>query len=166
MVWNSYGIPRHNFHTWLVLLDRCPTRDRMLQWGLSVSPLCLLCNAAPESRNHLYFECNFAFDLWSISAGRCGYSPNRSWHHTLSQLRTLPPGRSSRPQKLLLLLAWQSTIYWLWNERNARLHSNTFRSIDSIFKTIDLQIRNRTQSFRATNPKLSSQLLQAWVRLV
>ncbi|XP_056863927.1 uncharacterized protein LOC108850223 [Raphanus sativus] len=35
VVWNSYGIPRHNFHTWLVLLDRCPTRDRMLQWGLS-----------------------------------------------------------------------------------------------------------------------------------
>lgn len=142
VVWNSYGIPRQNFHTWLVLLDRCPTRDRMLRWGLTVSPLCLLCNNAPESRNHLYFDCNFAFDLWALSARRCGITPNRSWQDTISQLRNLPSGRLSKPHRLLVLLAWQSTIYWLWHERNERLHSNTFRSVDSIFKTIDLQIRN------------------------
>ncbi|XP_018435276.1 uncharacterized protein LOC108807488 [Raphanus sativus] len=165
VVWNSYGIPRHSFHTWLMLLDRCPTRDRMLRWGLAVSPLCLLCNNAPESRNHLYFECNFAFELWGMSARRCGIAPSRTWTDTVDQLRSLPSARSSRPHKLLLLLAWQSTLYWLWIERNARLHSNVFRSTDSIFKTIDLQIRNRTQSFRVTNPKLSSQLFQAWIRL-
>ncbi|XP_013601182.1 uncharacterized protein LOC106408236 [Brassica napus] len=165
VVWNSYGISRHNFHTWLMILDRCPTRDRLLRWGISVSHLCLLCNNASESRDHIYFDCNFSFDLWAISARRCGLTPNRSWSDTITQLKSLPMDRSSRPHRLLVLLAWQSTIYWVWNERNARLHSNTYRSIDSLFKTIDLQIRNRTQSFRVTNPRLSSQLLQSWIRL-
>uniref|UniRef100_A0A0D3E0K9 Uncharacterized protein n=1 Tax=Brassica oleracea var. oleracea TaxID=109376 RepID=A0A0D3E0K9_BRAOL len=165
VVWNSYGIPRHNFHTWLMILDRCPTRDRLLRWGISASHLCLLCNNASESRDHIYFDCNFSFDLWAISARRCGLTPNRSWSDTITQLKSLPMDRSSRPHRLLVLLAWQSTIYWVWNERNARLHSNTYRSIDSLFKTIDLQIRNRTQSFRVTNPRLSSQLLQSWIRL-
>ena len=110
-------------------------------------------------------DCNFSFDLWAISARRCGLTPNRSWSDTITQLKSLPMDRSSRPHRLLVLLAWQSTIYWVWNERNARLHSNTYRSIDSLFKTIDLQIRNRTQSFRVTNPRLSSQLLQSWIRL-
>ncbi|WZZ78595.1 hypothetical protein YC2023_099167 [Brassica napus] len=148
-----------------MILDRCPTRDRLLRWGISVSHLCLLCNNASESRDHIYFDCNFSFDLWAISARRCGLTPNRSWSDTITQLKSLPMDRSSRPHRLLVLLAWQSTIYWVWNERNARLHSNTYRSIDSLFKTIDLQIRNRTQSFRVTNPRLSSQLLQSWIRL-
>ncbi|KAJ4906795.1 Uncharacterized protein Rs2_10453 [Raphanus sativus] len=29
IVWFSFGIPRHSFLTWLVLLNRCPTRDRL-----------------------------------------------------------------------------------------------------------------------------------------
>ena len=42
VVWFSYGIPRHCFLTWLVLLDRCPTRDRLIRWGIEVNHNCLL----------------------------------------------------------------------------------------------------------------------------
>lgn len=28
------GIPRHMFFCWLVTLNRCPTKDRMIRWGL------------------------------------------------------------------------------------------------------------------------------------
>lgn len=55
-------------------------------------------------------------------------------------------------------------LYWLWNERNSRLHTNSFRSIDSLFRIIDRQIRNRIQSFRSSNPKLASSMLQSWFR--
>lgn len=27
VVWSSFGIPRHDFLAWLVVLDRCPTRE-------------------------------------------------------------------------------------------------------------------------------------------
>ncbi|WZZ65076.1 hypothetical protein YC2023_076446 [Brassica napus] len=38
-VWISRAIPRHSFHTWLVIQDRLPTRDRLLKWGLQVECL-------------------------------------------------------------------------------------------------------------------------------
>lgn len=55
-VWSSYGIPRHSFLAWLVILNRCPTKDRLISWGLQVPPLCLLCNLLPETRDHLFYE--------------------------------------------------------------------------------------------------------------
>lgn len=163
-VWFSNGIPRQQFHAWLLVLDRCPTRNRLLSWGIQVSPLCLLCNNDHESRDHLFFNCSFSFHLWELSATRCSIQPLRTWSQTLDQMQGLPSQRSQRSARLLSLLAWQSNLYWLWNERNSRLHSNSFRSIDTLFTMIDRQIRNKIQSFRPSNPKLSSSMLQLWLR--
>ncbi|KAF8104580.1 hypothetical protein N665_0171s0082 [Sinapis alba] len=165
VVWTSYGIPRQNFHSWLVVLDRCPTRDRLLRWGLQVPAICLLCNNYPESRNHLYFECDFSFNLWSTISTRCSLTPSRNWSDTLQQMIALPTRRSLRATRLLSLLAWKSTIYWIWNERNNRLHSNSFRSADLLLRVVDLQIRNKVQSFRESNPQLSTSMMQTWIRL-
>ncbi|KAL0899355.1 hypothetical protein Bca101_083316 [Brassica carinata] len=161
VVWPSRGIPRQSFHCWLVTKDRLPTRDRILRWGIQIAPLCLLCNAAPESRNHLFWDCNFSFSLWHQVAARCNlFAPQRDCDGSLAQMISLS---SPRPLRLLTILAWQATLYWLWNERNTRLHANTFRSIDSLFNQIDRQLRNKTQSFKESNPTLSSSMLQLWL---
>lgn len=34
VVWHSKAIPRHSFHLWLVIQNRLPTRDRLIQWGI------------------------------------------------------------------------------------------------------------------------------------
>ncbi|CAF2076554.1 unnamed protein product, partial [Brassica napus] len=62
----------------------------------------------------------------------------------------------------LTLLAVQGTIYWLWHERNTRLHQQTFRTAEAIFSTIDKQLWNRVQSFRHTNPRASTAMMQLW----
>ncbi|KAG2239171.1 hypothetical protein Bca52824_090031 [Brassica carinata] len=74
---------------------------------------------------------------------------------------SLPPPASSRS---LTLLGWQASIYWIWNERNNRLHANQTRLIATLFSIIDHQVRNKIQSFRETNPRRSSQLMQLWIR--
>lgn len=160
-VWSSRSIPRQSFHAWLVVLNRIPTRDRLISWGLQVPPLCLLCNIKDESRDHLYWECDYAYDLWRIVAGRCRFIPDRDWEDSLEQMVSLPPPAATRS---LILLGWQATMYWIWNERNARLHANQFRSIDALFSIIDHQVRNKLQSFRETNPRRSSEMMQQWVR--
>lgn len=116
-IWTSRSIPRQSFHAWLVVQNRIPTRDRMIGWGIQVPPLCLLCNVNDESRDHLYWDCNYTFDLWSIVAGRCRITPERRWENTLHQMITLPPPTSTRS---LILLGWPATLYWIWNERNVR----------------------------------------------
>lgn len=159
IAWPKKGIPRHGFHSWLVIKSRLPTRDRLLQWGLQVQPLCLLCNVFPESRDHIYWDCDMAFQLWTRVAARCGFAPLRNWQHAIDQLLSLPPRANSR---LITLLAWQASLYWIWNERNTRLHSNTFRSVHALFLIVDRQIRNKIQSFRESNPQLTYRLMQLW----
>ncbi|KAF3595688.1 hypothetical protein DY000_02022810 [Brassica cretica] len=43
-VWCSKGIPKHKTLSWLFVLNRCPTRDHLLSWGLHTDASCLLCN--------------------------------------------------------------------------------------------------------------------------
>lgn len=162
VVWFSRALLRHSFYTWLVIQNRNPTRDRLLQWGLQGDDRCLLCNAAQESRDHLYFGCNYSFDLWGKVARRLQIPPHRDWLDTLNQLMSLS---APLPQRLLSLLAWQSTMYWLWGERNARLHSQVFRSTDQVFKLLDRQLRNKLTSFRDSNPARSSTMMESWFRI-
>ncbi|CAG7877725.1 unnamed protein product [Brassica rapa] len=159
VVWSSYGIPRQSFLTWLVLLDRCPTKDRLIRWGIQVNPNCLLCNASHESRNHLFFVCTYTARVWRVIAERCQLQPLLTWDATLLQLQSLG---TNRDLNRLTLLAAQATIYWIWRERNSRLHQQTFKSSDTIISTIDKQIRHRLLSFRCKNPRASSAMMQLW----
>lgn len=110
-VWISRAIPRHSFHTWLVVQNRLPTRDRMIGWGLRVDEKCLLYNSGQESRDHLYFACNYSFDLWQIVARRLQLVPTRDWQGLIQQMITTPPPQY---QRLLIRLVWQASVYWLW----------------------------------------------------
>lgn len=159
-VWNKGGIPRHSFLAWLFVLNRCPTKDRILSWGLQTSPNCLLCNQATESRDHLFFDCTFSWSLWGSAARRCGIQPERIWDRVMAQLQSI--GRRST-KGILARLCWQACIYWTWTERNGRLHRQIFRSSDSISVLLERQIKDRISSLRDSNPAASSRLMQQWL---
>lgn len=89
MVWCKGGIPKHKFLTWLFVLNRCPTKDRILSWGLSTNPTCLFCQMAIESRDHLFFQCPFTWRLWCKAAWRSDLPPSQSWDATMLQLQAL-----------------------------------------------------------------------------
>lgn len=160
IVWFSRGIPKHSFLVWLVTLNRCPTRDCIISWGLSTSPQCLLCNAADESRDHLFFECPYSFEVWNSLARKANCMPSPSWAQTL---RYLEHRICSKPQRCLGLLAWQASVYFVWTERNNRLHRQHFRSASSIAASAYSLVKNKISSFRDQNPIFCSSLLQIWI---
>ena len=45
-------------------------------------------------------------------------------------------------------IAWGTTIYHLWRQRNARVHDNIFISVDSIFSLICNDARLKISSFQ------------------
>lgn len=159
VVWFSKGISRHNFLAWLTVLNRCATKDRIMQWGLQTNPTCVLCNNAAETREHLYFDCTYSWMLWSNLAGKAHWSPSRIWQAELQHLQSSSMPKSGR---LLAQLAWQAAIYLLRTERNSRIYRQQFRSVQSLLRQADHLIRNRISSFREENPALSSQMLQLW----
>lgn len=106
IVWFPHAIPRHAIHSWLMLFNRCSTRDCLLRWGIQVDPVCLLCNTGVETRNHIYFEWNYSFDLWNLVTRRLRLTPSHSWDRTIAQLQSLPSDKYPR----LLSLYWHGRL--------------------------------------------------------
>jgi hypothetical protein len=66
-IWKSRMLPKLKVFSWLLILDRLNTRDLMTRknWHLDSGSNCVLCNAATlETREHLFFECEFALRCW------------------------------------------------------------------------------------------------------
>lgn len=146
-VWNSRGIPKHSFLTWLFVLNRCPTRD--------LTPIAFFVTL--PLRDHLYFDCNFSWTIWRRMSQRCQLSPIRRWNDNILTMQQL---RGPKEKKTTTWIAWQCTIYFIWSERNNRLHQNLFKSADSIINSIDGIVCNRASSIRDSNPSLASAMLQ------
>lgn len=49
VLWRAPCVPKHSFITWMALLNRLPTMDRLISWGLNFNPVCKLCNQDSES---------------------------------------------------------------------------------------------------------------------
>ena len=147
----------------MFVLNRCPTRDRLLSWGLQTDPLCLLCNLLPESRNHIYFCCSFSSEIWRNLAAKLQFAIiSDDWDDTLQGLIRYTGDNRLR---YLTILSWQTLIHELWRERNNRLHRSHFKSQEAIFSTISSTIKNRISSLRETDPMESSACLQLWFSL-
>ena len=159
IVWSSRGIPKQNFLTWLVVLNRCPTKDRIIGWGLQTSPLCLLCNSENETRDHLFFSCVYSASVWESLARKARCSPITSWNQVIAHMQHLSQPKHRR---LLSLLAWQSAIYFVWTERNNRLHRQQYRSPSSIILSASSLIKNKISSLRQSSPSLASEMMQLW----
>ena len=101
---------RREFHVTnschVFVFDRCPTKNRMVDWGIDTDPTCILCNSYLESRDHLFYACSYSWEVWHSIAGRVGFSTPRNWNVLLGDLERL---KSPQHIRLLTLLAWQTT---------------------------------------------------------
>lgn len=159
-VWPSQGIPKQSFLTWLVTLNRCPTKDRIISWGLQTNPTCILCNTSNETRDHLFFDCSYSAVIWEALARKTNCRSFTSWDQSLLHMSHRTGTKSER---LLGILAWQTSIYFIWTERNGRIHRQNFRAATSIIKTASALIKNKISSFRDRSSKLCSAMLQSWM---
>lgn len=61
----------HCFISWLVHLDRLPTKLRIFKFNANQPTSCELCGA-PKSRDHLFFSCSFTSQVWKNVLGTLG----------------------------------------------------------------------------------------------
>ncbi|XP_024013381.1 uncharacterized protein LOC112087743 [Eutrema salsugineum] len=64
-VWFKHCTPKYYVCTWLASLNRLSTGNRMMQWNPGINPSCSLCNSSLETRDHLFFECNYTREVSS-----------------------------------------------------------------------------------------------------
>ena len=152
-------IPRNSFISWLALLRRLPTRDRIRRWGMTVPEGCVLCSTAAETHHHLFFECSFSSSVWSYYAERVWPNPPQDLHSAAAWISL---SRSSSPQKQCIIkLLFQSIIYHIWKERNMRIFQSHVTLAPTVRAAVDRQIRDRLLSIKPS-PCFQPPLLQVY----
>lgn len=138
-IWFSGRIPKHAFLSWVAARDRMVTRDRLIRWGLRVSADCVLCTGQEESRQHLFFDCEFSRRIWTYFVNRMSLSPPTQFEEVLRWLKKL--SRDKR-KVLLVRLIYQACLYLIWKERNSRIHGGSSRHSGAIMAEVKQVIRS------------------------
>ena len=71
LLWFPTTIPKHSFIGCLAIKNRLTTKNRLLQWGIGVDPLCKFCIHQMEDREHLFFQCSFTNRIWKVIMALC-----------------------------------------------------------------------------------------------
>ncbi|XP_018448402.2 uncharacterized protein LOC108819882 [Raphanus sativus] len=158
-VWFNYATPKYAFLTWLAIHNRLSTGDKMLSWGGNVNAACSLCDAPIETRNHLFFECRYASNVWeNLVRGIMEDDYTNVWQELVMMLST-----SQKTIKVFTLkYVFQATIHRLWLERNGRRHGEAPIPPDILIRQIDRIVRNRFSSIRLVEDKKMEGGLRYW----
>ncbi|GKA09496.1 RNA-directed DNA polymerase, eukaryota [Tanacetum coccineum] len=122
--WSKVLPIKLNIFMWRMLLDKLPTRSNLTIRGLDVPcSLCLNRETGVETRDHLFFVCPMALDLfrllgrwWNIQIPIL-LDPS-TWESWLNSLRL------NSLQKLVLEASFSSLWWHIWVFRNATLFSS------------------------------------------
>ncbi|CAF2136465.1 unnamed protein product [Brassica napus] len=145
---------------WIAVHNRLATGDRLLQWNPQANAQCLLCNAAAESQNHLYFTCPFLEVIWrDLTKKLLRQSYSNIWGQVLALLST---NTISGDTKFLLRYVFQLSVHTIWLERNGRRHGTVNRPPSLLIKFIDKQVRNRISSLRGRGGTTFNKTMVVW----
>lgn len=146
IVWFPQAILRHSFILWLAFRNRLSTGDRIRKWGETQS--CLLCGETNETRDHLFFACPYSYTVWTMLLSTLlSHRINPDWNLTVNSILR---NRLSKVDRMLVKMVFQSTVYWIWRERNGRRHQKPHNTPLSLGRTIHKDIQHRLLSRRRT----------------
>lgn len=117
---------------------------------------------SPETRDHLFFSCNFTSVVWTaLVRGLWKTRPPTSWPQILSSISSQS---QDRVKGFLLRYVLQTTIYTIWRERNNRRHGEAHNSPATLIGWIDKQIRNQLTTIRRMRDGRYDKAFQIWLR--
>ncbi|XP_058185558.1 uncharacterized protein LOC131302775 [Rhododendron vialii] len=142
VVWSSQGMPRWSFIMWLAVLGILSTKDRLVNWGLVVPPLCSFCLTDTESHSYLFFDCQFSSLVWKQVLTRNGIArPIEPLAQELDWAVHHRKGKNLRDSLYKLSLA--ASIYTLWGKRNMRIFQGKSRNEGAIALDIFNSVRTK-----------------------
>lgn len=159
-IWFPQATPKFAFISWLAVLNRLSTLDRVAVWSQGVDTTCLLCQSATESRSHLFFECSYSGQVWEkMVKGILGNEFTNDWVGIVGLISD-----ATREKKSLFCIryALQAVLYAVWCERNKVKHGGKLMPLPILQKLVDKGIRNNISVLRMRGVRDMELLMQFW----
>lgn len=158
--WFKHHTPKYAFFHWIAIHNRLATGDRMQTWNRGVNSACILCRASQETRDHLFFECSYSSEVWSLlMSGLLQTSFTSKW----SELLVLIMDNSGDfLTNFLTRYTLQAAIHSIWRERNERRHGAIATPARELGKLLDRHVRNRCCSIQQLGDQNYAGSLSRW----
>ncbi|XP_050207788.1 uncharacterized protein LOC126657180 [Mercurialis annua] len=135
IVWFAGQIPRHSFITWMALLGRLNTKDRIMKWGVVSNSTCSLCNQQNEDIEHLFFACRFS-SIWEkvlqiSDRARQRFTSRREVSYIVRRTKE----KSIRAK--VMKLWFNASVYHVWMARNKIVFAQENQIVDQVFNRIE-----------------------------
>ena len=134
---------------WRAARNRLPTTSELSKRGVLLQQSdCVLCLSTTETNTHLFTGCLFTSEVWNRVEFWCRLPP--SFFFDVQDLFLLAENSSfSKDERHILRGIVYTTLWVLWNERNARIFTNKKRRpielVEIVKTTSFLWCRNRTR---------------------
>ncbi|XP_059288956.1 uncharacterized protein LOC132042429 [Lycium ferocissimum] len=129
LLFQNLARPKAQFIMWLQIQNRLLTTDRLLKWNIQVDPVCQMCHNGVETRDHLFFYCCFAQQLWHRLRPVL-----QNWNLQCQTILSVCKGKTIQAQLNGMLSA--EFIFALRIERNNSIFEKTEKQQESIAKEI------------------------------
>ncbi|KAI0513575.1 hypothetical protein KFK09_009600 [Dendrobium nobile] len=142
-IWHKKHALKYACFAWMAVLGKLKTADNLLIRGIEVPQLCSLCNSFAENHNHLFFACDFSFNILKFILPYVNCFLLRP---TLAQVLEffINSNCFTCLEKDFCCLSVSCILYHLWRERNSRrfsdLRTNSVRLICNITTAIRFKI--------------------------
>ncbi|XP_059285018.1 uncharacterized protein LOC132038358 [Lycium ferocissimum] len=152
---NNHGLPRWKFILYLAIHGRLLTKDRIAKWATVNEPSCPLCCSVDESLNHLFFTCPYSSIVWGKMLAWQGIIRTPAdWSAEVVWAIGQAKGRSVKAILYRIVLA--CCLYFVWQERNFRLHQRKRREPEVLLRQIAQEVHCRGSLL----PRLHSRLAE------
>lgn len=142
IIFHNKASPKSLFISWLAILGRFPTLDRLIKWKVVDTNVCPMCSCVPESVLHLFFECCYSTAVWShVIVSLQFHRPASQLDNEVVQI-TRAVKRSGDRFKLLLMF-FAECIYGIWLQRNAKVFTKSCRSPYDLLREIKYRVACR-----------------------
>ena len=138
LIWFPGNLPRNSFISWLAILNRLSTHDRIFKF--TPGPLaCVLCHSGMENHDHLFFSCAYSSFVWQGIAQRLDNATAPvSWGALVEWASRAWKKKS--PGHIVSKMFLGSAVYNIWRERNARSFKMEAKTKEKLLQDICCQV--------------------------
>jgi hypothetical protein len=146
LVWFPNSSPKMSCSLLKCLLDRLPTRSRLVSFRIIDTATCVLCDDGIETRDHLFFECPFSAYIWSLCKLKLKLPSTLlgNMHHEADLLAN--KFREKDVTYQLSRMALAAAVWHIWKERSRRIFQQQSMHKILVFRRVyeDVTILIRT----------------------
>ena len=153
VVWFSNSSPKMATCLLKALLNRLPTRDRLLRFDMVNNSSCVLCENGVESGHHLFFECPFSKYLWTLCRLKLKLQPTPIGNLE-NEAELIQQNFKTKDKTFKLARSvFSATVWHVWQERNRRVFQGQKMHKIMVFRRIyeDVNLLLRTCIWKVNN---------------